>query len=332
MSESSPREGARQVERAIRSVTRRAPRPLLNAMRRVRRDYRRTRFRVRERVRPVSLTAVDVECALRDCGLGKGDAMFFQASMSVFGSFADGPATVLQGIERVLGLDGLVAMPAFPIAGPAIQHLDADPVFDVREASSRMGAISETFRTLPGTFRSIHPTHSISARGPGAEEVVTGHERAETPFGEGTPFVRLVERDAMQVFFGCGTGPLTMYHAFECIREPAFPLDVFADRAFEARCVGRNGEDLRVHTLVHDPRFLPDRIDSNPRLQALFRRELIQRGVARSVTLGRAEILAIRLQAMLSEFERLLREGITIYERKLPAEQPVLKPQQRVRG
>ena len=108
----------------------------------------------------------------------------------------------------------------------------ADPLFDPRTTPSRMGAISEGFRLSPGTIRSIHPTHSTAVRGRGAEEIVAGHETAATPFGEGTPFPRIVERDALQLFFGCGTGAMTMYHSFECTRVPPFPLDVFADRRF----------------------------------------------------------------------------------------------------
>jgi aminoglycoside N3'-acetyltransferase len=315
---------------AIRTVARRLPRPLREGIRGARRSYRSARYRLRERLRPIELSAADVERAFRGAGVGEGDAVFVQAAMSAFGTFERGPDTVIEGIERAVGSAGLIAMPAFPLTGPAIEHLEGDSAFDVRRTPSMMGAISERFRVSPGTERSIHPTHSVCARGPGAAQLVAGHESAATPFGEGTPFPRLIERDAHQVFFGCGTGVITMYHSFEVTREPPFPLDVFAERVFEARCVGWRAEELTVRTLVHNPRLAAGRIDTNPRLQAIFRRKLLERGGARSLNLGRGEILAIRLQAMLEEFERLLAEGTTIYATPLPAEPPSAPPQARV--
>ena len=313
----------------IRNLARRLPRPLRDGIRGARRRYRSARYRVREGVRPTGLGVADVERALEACGLRAGDACFMQAAMSAFGSFENGPGTVIEALEGIVGESGLIAMPAFPLTGPAIDHLGKDPVFDVRTTPSRMGTISEGFRRRPGTRRSIHPTHSIAARGPGAEQVVAGHEHAETPFGEGTPFVRIIERDALQLFFGCGTGVITMYHSFECTREPPFPLDVFSERRLDARCVGWQGEELSVSTLVHNPRLAPGRIDTNPRLQSRFREALLERG-ATAVRLGRGEIIAIRLTDMLAAFEALLGEGTTIYDVSLPAEPPAKPPQARV--
>jgi aminoglycoside 3-N-acetyltransferase len=313
----------------IRRAARRLPRPARDAIRRARSSYRSARYRVGARVRPLHLGASDVERALREAGVEPGDDVFMQAAMSAFGTFEGGPRTVVEALERAVGPDGLVAMPAYPLSGPAIEYLGEDPLFDVRTTPSRMGAISETFRTASGTRRSVHPTHSMAARGPGAEEVLAGHEAASTPFGEGTPFPRLVERDGWQVFFGTGTNAITMYHSFECTRRPPFPLDVFADRVFGARCVGWEGKEFTVRTLVHNPALHPGRIDSNPRLQREFRDALL-RGGGRSVKLGRGEILAIRLQPMFEAFERLLADGVTIYEARLPAEQPQRPPQERV--
>lgn len=315
---------------SARKLARRMPRPVREGIRGARRRYRSARYRIRERLSPTTLSVDDVAGALRECGLATGDACFMQAAMSAFGSFEEGPVTVVRALESVVGEEGLIAMPAYPLTGPAIEHLAADPVFDVRSTPSRMGAISEAFRREPGTLRSVHPTHSTCARGPGAEEIVAGHERAPTPFGEGTPFPGIVERDALQLFFGCGTGAITMYHSFECTRVPPFPLDVFANAVFDARCIDAEGRELTVRTLVHNPELAPGRIDSNPRLQAIYRDAILDAG-GRAVRLGHGEVLAIRLRSLFEVFERLVRDGITIYDRRPPAEPPALPPQERVR-
>jgi len=192
-----------------------------------------------------------------------------------------------------------------------------------------MGAISEGFRLTPGTLRSIHPTHSTCIRGPHAEAIAAGHETAPTPFGEGTPFPRIVERDSLQLFFGCGTGAITMYHSFECVRVPPFPLDVFADRRLDARCLDREGNAVTVRTLVHNPALHPGRIDSNPRLQGVFRESILEAG-GRAVALGHGEIIAIRLPVLFEVFERLVQQGVTIYDAAIPDEAPAVPPQDRV--
>ena len=307
------------------------PRPVREALRSGRKRYRSARYRLRERFRPTVLSADDVASALRECGLGEGDACFMQAAMSAFGGFEAGPDTVVAGLEDVVGPEGLITMPSYSLTGPAIEHLAADPVFDARQTPSRMGAISEAFRLSPDTLRSVHPTHSTCARGPEAAAIVAGHERADTPFGQGTPFPRIRDRNALQLFFGCGTGAITMYHCFECVRVPPFPLDVFAGHVFDTRCVDWDGNELTVRTLVHNPALHPGRIDSNPRLQGVYRDAILDAGGV-AVELGHGEIIAIRLPVLFEVFERLVADGITIYDRELPAEPPTLPPQERVRG
>jgi aminoglycoside 3-N-acetyltransferase len=301
------------------------------SLKRGRKRYRSARYRLRERIRPTRLTQADVEDALRRCGLGEGGSCFVQASMSAFGGFEEGPDTVLNALDAVVGPEGTIAMPAYSLTGPAIEYLESDPLFDAEATPSRMGAISEGFRLRRESRRSIHPTHSMSVRGPDAEHLVAGHEAAQTPFGEGTPFPRLVERDAYQLFFGCGTGPMTMYHAFECTREPPFPLDVFARRRFTARCLDHDRNEIRVETLVHNPELLAGRIDQNPRLQVVYRNAILEAG-GQAIPLGKGEIVAIRLPRLFDVFEELMGRGVTIYEEPLPPESPARKPQDRVDG
>ncbi len=297
----------------MRKLLRRLPQPIRDFLRSARKRYRSARYRARERLRPVVLTRDDVAASLREAGLGEGDDVFFQASMAAFGTIEGGPEAVIGALRDVVGEEALIAMPAFPLSGPAVEHLRSHPVFDSRTDPSRMGAISETFRRMPGTLRSLHPTHSFCASGAGAEEVLAGHEHAATPFGEGTPFVRIRERGATQVYFGSGTRAITMYHSFEVVRVPPFPFRVFLPDPVPATVIDADGNSEEVQTLVHDPRLAPGRIDVDPHLAADVRDRLVAMGM-RSVRLGRGEILAQPLPEMFAGFERMLADGVTIYD------------------
>jgi aminoglycoside N3'-acetyltransferase len=300
----------------MRGLLRRLPQPIRDRLRALRRRYRSTRYRARERLQPTRLAGREIEAALREAGLREGDAVFFQAGMAAFGTIEGGPQTVIDALHWVVGDRGLITMPAFPLTGTALEHLQRNPVFDARSDPSRMGAVSERFRCTPGVQRSVHPTHSICAEGSGAEAVVAGHETAETPFGAGTPFAALLARDAKQVFFGSGVRAITMYHSFEVVREPPFPIDVFWPERIPVRCFSMGGEEIKMTTLVHDtPRLGPGRIDVDPRLEADVRRRLIAGGM-RTVSLGRGEILCQPVAEMFETFERMLGEGTTIYDRR----------------
>ena len=76
-----------------------------------------------------------------------------------------------------------------------------------------------------------------------------------------------------------------------------------------------------MRTLVHNPALHPGRIDSNPRLQSIYREAILAAGGV-SVQLGHGEILAIRLSGLFEVFERLLGQGVTIYDHPVPAEPP----------
>jgi aminoglycoside 3-N-acetyltransferase len=233
--------------------------------------------------------------------------------MSSLGTIEGGPATVVAAFEEVLGPEGLIAMPAFPLVGGGEEYLSTSPVFDVRTTPSTMGALTEHFRRLPGVARSLHPTHSVAARGPGADELVAGHADAETPFGEGTPFARMIARGMHQVWFGIGIRIFTLYHAFECLHPGGFPIDVFMDRRFEVQCVDETGRERTVTTLVHDPVVGAKK---NPTREEM-RRQLAEAGVLRTVDLGRGLVMAAPMPALMRELEAMLGRGLTIYDIEL---------------
>jgi aminoglycoside 3-N-acetyltransferase len=294
---------------AKKLVRRYAPRRVFSMLRTGRRRARGARYRLRQRLDPVTLDRDDLVRAFRAVGLRAGDGVFMHASMSAFGEIRGGPAAVVAALEEVLGPDGLIAMPAFPLTAGGIDHLAAHPVFDVRETPSRMGAITEYFRGLPGVVRSDHPTHSVAARGPGAEELVAGHADAETPFGAGTPFARMIDRGVQQVWFGTGLPVFTLYHAYESLRPGGFPIPVFHPERQSARVVDARGKERAVTTLVHDPRYAERKDETRSRMKEL----LLSGGKLRRTSLGRGEILAFDLTHLMSEMERLLEEGVTIY-------------------
>jgi aminoglycoside 3-N-acetyltransferase len=277
---------------------------------RLRKPVRRVRYHMRERLHPVGVGRTDLAAALRELGLGAGDGVFVHSALSRLGSVDGGPATVLSAFDEVLGPAGLVAMPSFPYVGSTVEYLRPEPTFDVRRTPSRMGAVTEALRQQPGVVRSLHPTHPVCARGPGAEELVAGHDVAPTPFGPGSPYARMVERGMHQVWLGVGITTFTLYHTFEALAGDAFPFPVLLDEPFAVRCIDADGAERTVTTLAHDP-AISARKDKD---RAEMRRRLLAGGVLRRTHVGRGEMMSASMPPLMEQLHELLADGLTIYD------------------
>ena len=290
----------------IRSIL---PAPAIAALRRGKKRARGLRYQLRKRTGCAVVTSSHLVEGLRAVGVRSGDGVFAHVSLSAFGEVEGGPDTVVDALVEAVGPEGIVAMPSFPLIGGTAEYLATNPIFDVRRTPSRMGAVTECFRLRPGVARSLHPTHSVAALGPGADELVAHHERAATPFGGGTPYERMIERGFVQLWLGLGLRIFTLYHAYECLRPGGYPIAVFLERPVRARCIDSEGNELTVETLVHDP-AVGARKDSR---RVAMHDALVDAGVLHEATVGRGPVLAARMPELFAALEEILQRGITIY-------------------
>jgi len=145
-------------------------------------------------------TRVSLAADLEALDVEVGDVLFVHSSFKSLGPVEGGAAAVIGALEDAVGSDGLILMPSFNLlkGGLAVRAAAWN-----RETSPSMtGYLTEFFRTLPGTVRSDHFSHSVAARGRGAAEFVAGHKGAtgmRSPwdfpgygcnFGDESPFLR----------------------------------------------------------------------------------------------------------------------------------------------
>lgn len=119
-------------------------------------------------------------------------------------TYIGGAKELLDALIELCGQERTLAMPAFltgPDGDPAAYYR-ARPVFDVRRQPSEMGLLSELFRRRKNVRRSLHPTASVCALGPLAEQLVATHHLASTTFGEGTPFALMAKKRTALVGIG----------------------------------------------------------------------------------------------------------------------------------
>ncbi len=242
--------------------------------------------------RPIAVA--DLRQHLIDLGVTPGRTLWVQSSWNEFYNVPLRPSEMIEMLRDLLGAEGTLAMPAFPI------DQNPDKVFLVDRAPVYTGLLCEVFRRLPDVRRSIHLGSSVCAIGPQADFLVRDHHLTRLPWGPDSPFCRLAELDARMLGLGAGFEYMTPLHAAECLLYDEIP---FFHRVFDGtvkyrwkRATGETGEheflrrigDIRPQRLRRHfgPDICVEAKISNLRMLAADARPFIDR----AVTLGRRGI------------------------------------------
>lgn len=148
---------------------------------------------------------------LLKAGVRPGACILVHSSLSKLGHIPGGADTVIDALIAAVGEHGTVCFPALSY----LFTTESNPVFDVRTTPCNIGTIPETFRKRTGVVRSVHPTHSVCALGPEAEEIVKDHFKDTTPVGPNSPFRKIFEKNGQVLFLGCTPRCNTSMHGVE---------------------------------------------------------------------------------------------------------------------
>jgi aminoglycoside 3-N-acetyltransferase len=182
------------------------------------RDFIRTRrLWLDKKIYRRSIEVAELRQRLIDLGVTRGRTVWVQSSWNEFYNVPMKPSEVVDLLRDLIGPEGTLAMPAFPI-----DH-DASKVFMVDRAPVYTGLLCEVFRRVPGVQRSIHLTSSVSAVGPNADFLIRDHHRTMMTWGKESPFCRLMEVDARMLGLGATFNFMTPLHAVECASACATP-------------------------------------------------------------------------------------------------------------
>jgi aminoglycoside 3-N-acetyltransferase len=103
---------------------------------------------------------------------------------------------LLDSLLEVCGPKRTLVMPSFVMGGRTYntaEYFQSRP-FNVRTTPSEMGLLAEIFRRTPRVLRSLHPTCSVCAFGPLAEELTKGHHLSTSGMGHDSPYGVMTRR------------------------------------------------------------------------------------------------------------------------------------------
>lgn len=136
---------------------------------------------------------------LQNLGLREDDLLLIHSSLKSVGEVEGRADGILSALEEYLS-KGLLVLPTLTYATVN----DKQPVFSVRDTPSCVGTLTEIFRKRPGVYRSLHPTHSVAAKGARAAEFVAGHENFDSPAHRDSPWGRIYTWGGKIMFLGTG--------------------------------------------------------------------------------------------------------------------------------
>ena len=157
-------------------------------------------------------------------GIAAGDVLFVHASFKSLGPVDGGALSVVSAFENVLGPKGLLLMPSFNLIGDRDTRAGS---WDVKTTPSSVGWLTEYFRQMPVTVRSNHYSHSVAARGAGAERFVADHEKDDgfvspwdrqpwgRTYGANSPMIRAYDGGGKILMLGVDYETSTFAHVVE---------------------------------------------------------------------------------------------------------------------
>lgn len=245
----------------------------------------------------------DIENALANLGINKGDIVLVHSSLKSFGRVEGGAETVIAAFKNVLTPDGTLVMPTLS------QKNFSDALYDWNiDRPSDTGFITETFRKMPNTLRSDQETHSVSAWGKYAHEITCEHKAygprygvfGEWAFSRSSPWQKMYDMHAKIVFLGVTMLYNTFKHFIE-YRIVNDVLDNVAENEYE-NC--KSEISYMLNPNLHEgiwPFYGAEKMQI----------ELEKLNLIRHTDCGNAHILCVSAYESCNAADRIIRENIT---------------------
>ena len=147
---------------------------------------------------------------LYSLGLSPGDVVMAHSSMKALHTDFT-PECFLNELMSALTVEGTLLLPALTYETVTPKT----PYFSVVDSEPCVGLLPRTFCKMDGVVRSMHPTHSVCARGAVAKVMTDKHIEDNTPVGSNSPFMLLTQYNGKILFIGDILHSCTFMHGIE---------------------------------------------------------------------------------------------------------------------
>ena len=259
------------------------------------------------------ITQKDIEDALVNVGLRKGDIILVHSGVGSFGKLVVFDRNVLlesliNSLKNIVGKEGTIIMPTFTFS------FCKNEAFDVENTKSTVGALTEYFRKQPGVSRTLHPNHSVAIWGKHKNELLN---IGKGTFDEDSIFGKLHKMGGKIVSFGI---PSCNARSFVHYIEYKHGVPYRYMKKFRGKLVVKGKEYEDEFTFYYRYFFI---LNSMLKLE----KYLLERKIMREVRIGDGLISSIRSDELFREGYELLNRDIHFF---LEDSAPILKLYNRI--
>ena len=160
------------------------------------------------------ITQKDIENALVDVGITKGDTIMIHSDAGSFGKLGIFDRDIIlqalcDSMKNVVGNEGTIIMPAFTYS------FCNNESYDINNSKSTVGVLTEYFRKQSDVSRTNHPTHSVAVWGKHKKELLN---IGKGTFDKSSIFGKFHEMNGKFVSFGVSLNKsCTFVHYIECM-------------------------------------------------------------------------------------------------------------------
>ena len=201
-------------------------------------------------------------------GLKKGMVVMVHSSFKSLGFDNGTPELVVKALKEVLTKEGTLLMPTLTYKTVSKDN----PYFSQCDTKSDVGMITETFRNMPETYRSINSIHSVAAWGMYAKEITENHIKDSITIGPNSPFKLMLKYDAKILMLGTGLKPNTFMHLVENENNLIYRT---IKRRFEVKIKTCDGEEFNKQVELPDMSNYEQRYD---RVQKILDEKELNKG------------------------------------------------------
>lgn len=195
----------------------------------------------------------EVKEYVRSLGIGKGDLLIAHTSAEELSRMGVKPNEVLQFLEELVGEDGTLALPSFPLYSEKDYNAERGAyVYNSKITLCSTGMIPSLFMRTKGTIRSEFPWNSLAAKGPLAKEMMAHNLETDLAHGRGSSWEFCMDHDAKILMLGVqASHTTTMVHVAEDILDDAWPIQGWYEK--RSFLLKRNGQESEMSIRIRKP-------------------------------------------------------------------------------
>ena len=165
---------------------------------------------------------------LSDLGVKCGDTLIVHCSWRNCFMLETTPSDFIDVLIEMLGEDGTLLMPSFPS-----NHNN----FNVNKDVSAAGVLSEVFRNIDGSVRSVFPKGTMCAYGKYAHDIISGHSNSIYEYDSESPYSNAINtHNAKILLVGMGLHPHKIT-AFHCGSYDSKINNELLNRTYSKECI-----------------------------------------------------------------------------------------------